>query len=225
MDSVDEIESLGVAPDGSPVLLYLALPGHAVAATIHAAVPAAAAVLELGCGVGRVTRPLADLGHPVTAVDYSPEMLRHVVATERIERVCAELFTLDLSPRRWSVVVLASHFINDDQGASFLATAARHLAPGGCVLVERYRPGWVDTVEPGAVEVHGVGVGIRDIHRPGIGALRATMVYEVRGQRFEQPFSAQEVDDQRLAAMAATVGLGLDAVLDDDATWVRLGRR
>lgn len=34
------------------------------------------AVLEIGCGVGRMTRRLCELGGQVTAVDVSPEMLR-----------------------------------------------------------------------------------------------------------------------------------------------------
>lgn len=63
------------APDGSPVSLYLALPGGAEAQLIHEAIPESADVLELGCGAGRVTRHLVKLGHAVTAVDNSPEML------------------------------------------------------------------------------------------------------------------------------------------------------
>ncbi len=48
------------------------------------------------------------------------------------------------------------------------------------------------------------------------------MVYEVRGQRFAQPFTANEVDDERLATMAAAQGCVVDAVLDDRGTWIRL---
>ena len=42
---------------------------------MHAAVPPGASILELGCGTGRILWPLAALGHPVTGVDDSPEML------------------------------------------------------------------------------------------------------------------------------------------------------
>ena len=47
------------------------------------------------------------------------------------------------------------------------------------------------------------------------GRLAATMVYEVRGQRFAEPFTANEIDDERLATMAAAQGCVVDAVLDD----------
>jgi 2-polyprenyl-3-methyl-5-hydroxy-6-metoxy-1,4-benzoquinol methylase len=35
-------------------------------------------VLDLGAGAGRIADPLAELGHRVTAVDESPEMLAHI---------------------------------------------------------------------------------------------------------------------------------------------------
>ncbi len=217
-------ETAGVASDGSPVLVYLALPGQDDATLVDGAVTSNAAVLELGCGVGRVTRHLAQLGHQVTAVDNSHEMLRELDPAERIEKVLADITTLELSPRQWPVVVLASHLINDDRGGSFLATAARHLEQDGCVLVERHEPRWIDTVETSNAEMHGVRITIQDIDRPAPGTLRATMMYEVNGLRYEQPFTAHEVDDQRLAQMASAVGLRLDAVLDKKSTWVRLIR-
>jgi SAM-dependent methyltransferase len=46
-----------------------------VAATVHAAVPAGASILELGCGTGRILRPLAGHGHRVHGVDDSAGML------------------------------------------------------------------------------------------------------------------------------------------------------
>jgi hypothetical protein len=51
------------------------------------------------------------------------------------------------------------------------------------------------------------------------------MVYQVNGLRYEQPFTAHDVDDQRIEQMAAAVGLTVDAVLDEEATWVRLVHR
>ena len=45
---------------------------------MHAAVPEGASILELGCGTGRILKPLAALGHLVHGVDDSPGMLAHV---------------------------------------------------------------------------------------------------------------------------------------------------
>ena len=85
--------------------------------------------------------------------------------------------------------------------------------------------GWIDVVEPSSGERHGVEMAIHDIERPTPGTLRATMSYEVGGHHFEQPFTAHDVGDQRLAEEAAAVGLTIDAVLDDHGVWVRLRPR
>lgn len=218
----DDHDERAVAPDGSPVLLYLALSGEDEAALVHSAIGAGDDVLELGCGPGRVTRPLVALGHRVTAVDNSPEMLGHLDGLAEVEPVLADLATLDLGPRRWPCVLMASHLVNDDDGAVFLSTAVRHMDPAGCVLVQRHEPGWVDTAAAETRERDGVTMTLTDVEHPAPGRLAATMVYGVRGRSFRQPFTANEVDDGRLAALAAVEGCVIDAVLDARATWVRL---
>jgi SAM-dependent methyltransferase len=217
-----DADDLAVAPDGSPVLLYLVLPGDQEAALVHAAIGPRDDVLELGCGPGRVTRPLVSLGHRVTGVDNSPDMLAHLDGIAGVETVQAELAGLDLRPRRWPCVLMASHLVNDDDGEAFMAAAARHVTPGGCVLVQRHQPGWVDTADVEIRARAGVTMTLEAVHHVAPGRLAATMVYEVRGQRFAQPFTANEVDDDRLATMAAVHGCVVDTVLDDRATWIRL---
>jgi SAM-dependent methyltransferase len=80
-----------VAPDGSPVEIYRRLPPGGEAELIHGAVGRHASILELGCGAGRVTHELVRLGHWVTAVDESAEMLAHVRGAEVVETVIEEL--------------------------------------------------------------------------------------------------------------------------------------
>ena len=67
-----------VAPDGSPVAVYLRLPAGKTPGLVHDAMPVGSTILELGCGVGRITHPLLAFGHEIVAVDNSAEMLRHV---------------------------------------------------------------------------------------------------------------------------------------------------
>lgn len=101
-----------IAPDGSPVEVYRLLPDLGQAAIVHAAVPAGASILELGCGTGRVTAALLALGHAVTGVDASAAML--AIARERAPgaiRVKAAIEALDLG-RRFGAVVLGSHLVN-----------------------------------------------------------------------------------------------------------------
>jgi SAM-dependent methyltransferase len=220
MDPADR----AVAPDGSPVILYRTIPGEAEAALIHDAIPAGSSILELGCGAGRVTRHLVALGHRVTGVDNSADMLAHIEGIDDVEGVLADITTLDLSPRHWPVVLAASHLVNDELGPSFLAAGARHLEPRGCLLVQRHEPGWIDAVEDSTRHLDGLTATIRVVDRPRPGVVTAAMVYELEGSRFEQPFTAYEVDNDRLADLAAPLGCVVDAVLDDRRTWVRLRR-
>src|SRR5688500_6150124 len=98
-----------VAPDGSPVAVYLALPPRPVPEMVHGVVAPGGPILDLGSGPGRMTRPLAALGHPITAVDDSAAMLDHVGDAER---VLADVYALRLD-RRFAGVLAASHLIND----------------------------------------------------------------------------------------------------------------
>ena len=67
-----------ITPDGSAVELYALLPPMGEPEVVHAAIPAGASILELGAGAGRMTHRLVELGHPVVAVDESPEMLARI---------------------------------------------------------------------------------------------------------------------------------------------------
>jgi SAM-dependent methyltransferase len=100
------------APDGSPIDLYLRLPSFGEGERIHELIPAGADVLELGCGVGRVTHQLVRLGHPVTAVDESDDMLMHVRGAEVVR---ARIEELDLG-RRFACVLLMSQLVNVPEG-------------------------------------------------------------------------------------------------------------
>lgn len=213
---------MSVAPDGSPVALYLTLPGADEATLIHAAIPSSAAILELGCGVGRVTRHLVSLGHSVTGVDDSDAMLSHASRLDGVEAVLADIVTLDLSPRTWPVVILASHMVNDENGPDFLATASRHVDVGGMLLVERHEPGWIDAARPVASARRGVSFSLADVDHTERGVLRATMTYEVEGTIYRQWFISHEVDDERLDAMAASTGLRVTGFLDESRSWVVL---
>ena len=66
-------------------------------------------VLDIGCGAGRWSRRLRDLGATVTAVDYSKEAIAR--ARERIPRVdfvVADLVNDDLGSGRYDVVLSAT---------------------------------------------------------------------------------------------------------------------
>lgn len=65
------------APDGSPVELYAQLPETGEGDRIAEAVPAGCSILELGCGTGRITRPLvAERSYGVRSVNAQGLVVR-----------------------------------------------------------------------------------------------------------------------------------------------------
>lgn len=92
------------------------------------------AALDLGCGAGFYARLLADRGaRPVVAVDAVPDMIAEL-GDPRIQGVVADIATLPLG-RPFDLVLLAGvlEFVPD--AAQVLASARRHLAQGGSVVV------------------------------------------------------------------------------------------
>lgn len=205
------------APDGSPIELYLLFPPAGEAERVHAAIPAGAAVLDLGCGVGRIAHELIRLGHHVVAVDESPEMLAHVRGADTVHGSIEEL---DLG-RRFPCVLLASHLVNTadaTQRRAFLRACARHAAEDGVVLLERHEPDWAP--EEGVRGLMGdVTIALEDV-RLGPGSVAATVRYEVDGKTWRHPFDARLLDDDALDDELRAVGLRLSRLLDERGTWV-----
>lgn len=215
--------SADVAPDGSPVEVYLRLPAGDAPAMLHAAMVPGATILDLGCGVGRLARPLEALGHRVTGVDESAAMLAHA---HGIETVHGRIEDLDLG-RRFGAVIAASHLINapePDERTRLLAVCGRHLADDGVVLVERHPPGWCATAAPGAGRIGDVEVELHDVERRGP-VLHAAVTYRVGRRSYTQRFAAADVDDAALAAAASGAGLEVVRALDRERTWLALRAR
>lgn len=221
LPTMDHDGRMRVAPDGSPVGLYARLPERSRdAALISRALPAGAAVLDLGCGTGRLAEPLARLGHQVTGVDAEPAMLAQLRAATGVH---ADIATLDLDVR-FPAVLLMSHLANTgdaDVAAAFLAAARRHLQETGLLVLERYPPGWVMACEDFVREADGVRYVFTVLDRTA-DVLTATIRYEFDGAAAEQRFTARDLDDARLAALAARARLRPASRLDDTGTLVVL---
>jgi len=140
----------------------------------------AGTVLELGCGFGRVITALAASGPTVVGVERDPELLAMARAAVRelppersagVEVLEGDMRRLSLH-RRFDRVLIPFGglwcMLDDDELHAALTTAARHLAPGGCVAFDVYRAdGFHAEAEPddvpddaftpvGRVEVDGV---------------------------------------------------------------------
>jgi SAM-dependent methyltransferase len=202
--------------DGSPVEVYRALPAMGEPELIHAAVTPGAAILDIGCGTGRIAAPLVELGHHVTGVDDSPHMLEHL--DPRIERIVGDARILRLG-RRFDAVLLASHLLNDDDASAFLATSVAHLREGGRVIAEIYPVGmdWAGAVgrstRAGPVEI--------TVRRATVDGDRidAEVRYRLGDRTWDQAFSGRMLDESALGALLATAGLRFDVWLDQRRGW------
>lgn len=101
-------------------------------------VPEGAGVLDIGCGAGEpIARHLIEQGCAVTGVDFSPAMLsmarRRFPGARWIE---ADMRGLDLGERFAGIVAWDSFFhLSKDEQREMIPRLARHLLPGGALLV------------------------------------------------------------------------------------------
>ena len=143
------MDEVGTGPgaitnDGCAVEFYALLPTFGEPEIVHAAVPQGASILELGCGTGRILRPLAAMRHPVTGVDDSRDMLAR---SPDLPTVCSPIQSLRLD-RAFDVVLLASTMINTDPATrrGFLATVRHHLCDDGVAVFQQNPPDWFETL-------------------------------------------------------------------------------
>jgi SAM-dependent methyltransferase len=110
-------------------------------------------VLELCCGTGRVSLPLARDGMEITAIDINPAMIqqfRKFLENEpedvanRISIIEADAANFTLIEKQFQTVILAFNSllcIPDFTGqCSVLHAASRHLAPSGRLLIDIVNP-------------------------------------------------------------------------------------
>jgi SAM-dependent methyltransferase len=98
-----------------------------------------AAVLDLGCGTGRVALHLARRGRRVTGLDQDPQLLATLELRARLEGLpvdtaCADAREFDLGTRFDAVFApmqLVQLFRGAAERRAMLESAARHLLPDG----------------------------------------------------------------------------------------------
>lgn len=106
-------------------------------------------LLELGCGTGRVSLPLARRGCRVTALDVNPELIdvlrRRAAASDvRIATVVADARSFELSAR-FDLVLAPMQLVQllhtPKERGQMLSCIARHLRPGGHAAFALLDPG------------------------------------------------------------------------------------
>lgn len=192
--------------DGCSVELYRLLP---YAGEVDLVAPwLGVEVLELGCGVGRLTKALLERGCRVTAVDDSPEMLAFVPAPATT--VCSGIEALELQAR-FDTVLLASHLINvpsASQRSAFLAASRRHLRSGGNLVFQRHDPQWLASAAAGPLK--GVGEVEMELARlerhPG--RIEMSLRFRAGGREWLHHFATVSLDDEAVGAALRQAGFG-----------------
>lgn len=108
-------------------------------------------ILELGCGTGRVMRPLVKAGYSVTGIDISPRMLdvareklNGIAADDQFSLVQGDLATFDLPSKEYQLAICTSntlmHLPSADQQMGVLENTHGHLVSDGLLLVDLFNP-------------------------------------------------------------------------------------
>ncbi len=205
-----------ITPDGCSVEYYSLLPTMGEPEIVHAAVPGGASILELGCGTGRILRPLAAFGHPVHGVDESPAMLAKL---DGLPGTLAQLQDVRLD-RTFDVVLLASTMINAEPPLrrAFLATCRHHVNPAGLVVFQQSAPGWFDAVTESSAEIAGIRRVVRSAIRQG-DRVDIVVDYHVGDQTWTHEFPRYAITSPELAQNLQEAGLIFDRYLTEDQAW------
>ncbi|MFC8345520.1 class I SAM-dependent methyltransferase [Streptomyces sp. NPDC057280] len=212
-----------ITPDGCAVELYSRLPVYDEPDIIAAAVPAGAHILELGCGVGRMTHPLLERGFTVTAVDESPEMLARVQGARTIRGKVEEL---DLG-ETFDVVMLASFLVHAGDAEvrrGMLRACARHVAEGGCVLIQREGEDYHTNLPRERVDPSGFTLRMVSAEPVGDGVNSVRAEYEFPDAVWTQTFLARPLTKDQFEEALGEAGLRVDKYLTEDRIWVRAVR-
>ena len=128
-------------------------------------------VLELACGTGRITVPVARSGQAIVGLDRDPVMLAALHRRRAGDRwpltLAADMRHFALAARFGAIFVAYNSLqllADTDEMAACLACARRHMAPGGVVGVEvtDFQAGGADGAAGAVDEVlaHAAGIGL-----------------------------------------------------------------
>lgn len=132
-----------------PALYDALLPARAhVRYYVDLARQASGDVLELACGTGQLTVPIASTGLPTVGLDLSAPMLtaarqRAATANLSVEYVLGDMRNFDLD-RKFALIFIARNSLlhlhsTEDLLAAF-AAVRRHMAPGGIFAFDVFNP-------------------------------------------------------------------------------------
>ena len=108
-------------------------------------------ILELGCGTGRITMALAQMGKRVTGLDLSERMLEyatrkrsklHTEERERVHLVQGDMAKFDLREKFRLIIIPFrpfQHLLEVKEQMACLDCVRKHLAPGGRLILDVFQ--------------------------------------------------------------------------------------
>jgi cyclopropane fatty-acyl-phospholipid synthase-like methyltransferase len=106
------------------------------------------AILDIGAGTGRNSLPLAQRGHPVTALELTPEFAKKITGKAEAEGIEVEVVeadvlgeTVDVEDGKFSLVVcseVTTHFRGPHHLRLLFERSAKWLKPGGILLFNAF---------------------------------------------------------------------------------------
>lgn len=146
-----------------------------------------AQILELCCGTGRLTLPIAKEGYDITGVDYTPSMLTQakVKASEaglEISFIEADIRTLNL-PEKYDLIFIPfnsiHHLYKNEDLFKVLSVVKNHLKDGGLFLFDCFNPN-IQYIVEGEKEQKEIAAYTTDDGREVL--IKQTMRYENKTQ-------------------------------------------
>jgi ubiquinone/menaquinone biosynthesis C-methylase UbiE len=130
-------------------------------------------VIDLGCGTGQVSLPLAERGARVLAVDVSHAMIRRLGENAREHRITGveglawpiEALSLPAQSADLVVTSYALHHLRDADKARLVCAAYQWLRPGGTLIVADMMFGRGGTSDDRAI----IASKVRALARKGVG--------------------------------------------------------
>jgi len=177
--------------------------------------------LELACGTGRLTIPLARKGIRVTGIDISPEMLRiaemklsqeAAEVRDRVRLLQGDMRDFDLGEAANLAFIPAASFFHlhaECEQTSCLSCVHRHLSPRGALVAD------LIPAERMANQV----VGETNTVRRGVCSATGKMTQELN-RKLSIDESAQRVTVEHTYAEAESDGSEKRYVFVQDYTWV-----
>jgi SAM-dependent methyltransferase len=105
-------------------------------------------ILEIGCGTGRVLRPLLETGHAVTGVDISDAMLE--ISSQKLDsyiqngrlKLANHNFSSEPLPKQFERVMITFYTFNYilENQVDFLRNVRESMKPGGKLIIDFFYP-------------------------------------------------------------------------------------